>query len=65
VVVGILDTGVLSYHPDLGGSVEGLPGQIYTNWVESGRIARACDDDGNGFIDDVHGWDFVSLAGRA
>ena len=61
VVVGILDTGVLAYHPDLGGSVEGLPGQIYTNWVEAAGVAGV-DDDANGKIDDVHGWDFVNLA---
>ena len=62
VVAGILDTGVLSYHPDLGGSVDGLPGQIYTNWVEAAGVPGV-DDDDNGFIDDVHGWDFVSLSG--
>ncbi|MGH7730624.1 MAG: S8 family serine peptidase, partial [Candidatus Eiseniibacteriota bacterium] len=61
VVVAVLDTGVLPYHPDLGGGVAGLPGQIWTNWVEAAGIAGV-DDDGNGYVDDVHGWDFVTQA---
>lgn len=52
VVVAVLDTGVLPYHPD-------LLGQIWTNWVEAGGAPNV-DDDGNGFKDDIHGWDFVS-----
>jgi hypothetical protein len=61
IVVGVLDTGVVPYHPDLGGTVAGLPGQIWTNWVEAGG-APGVDDDGNGYVDDVHGWDFVTAA---
>lgn len=61
VVVAILDTGVVPYHPDLGGTVAGLPGQIWTNRAEAGGVAGV-DDDGNGFVDDVHGWDFVTGA---
>lgn len=60
VVVAILDTGVLPYHPDLGGSIAGLPGQIWTNWVEADGTPGV-DDDGNGYVDDLHGWDFVHL----
>jgi subtilisin family serine protease len=53
VVVGVIDTGVLLDHPD-------LHDQIWTNFGESGGVPGA-DDDGNGFIDDLHGWDFVAL----
>jgi subtilisin family serine protease len=60
VVVGIIDTGVLPYHPDLGGSVAGVSGQIYTNWAEANGLPGV-DDDGNGYVDDIHGWDFVAL----
>jgi subtilisin family serine protease len=60
IVVAIADSGVLPYHPDLGGTTLGLSGQIWTNWAERGGLAGV-DDDANGYVDDVHGWDFVSL----
>ena len=50
VVVGILDTGVDLGHPDLAARI----------WVNAGEIAgNGIDDDSNGYIDDVHGWDFA------
>jgi hypothetical protein len=58
VVIAILDTGVLPYHPDLGGQVAGRSGQMWVNAAERNGIA-GLDDDGNGWIDDVSGWDFV------
>jgi subtilase family protein len=61
IVVAVLDTGVLPYHPDLGGTVAGLTGQLWSNWAERGGAA-GMDDDRNGFIDDARGWDFVDLA---
>ncbi len=60
IVVAIIDTGVMPYHPDIGGSTPGARGQIWINRAEAeGR--PGVDDDGNGFVDDVWGWDFVSL----
>jgi hypothetical protein len=58
IVVGILDTGVIPYHPDLGGRA-GERGQMYVNWAERAG-APGVDDDGNGYIDDFGGWDFVA-----
>ena len=49
VVVGIIDTGVDYLHEDLADNMWVNPGEIPGNNI---------DDDGNGFIDDVHGWDF-------
>ncbi|GAA4430554.1 S8 family peptidase [Bremerella cremea] len=54
VVVGIIDTGVDYTHPDLVGNIWTNPGEIAGNGI---------DDDGNGFIDDVHGYDFVNNDG--
>ena len=64
VVIAILDTGVLPWHPDLGGTVAGSPGQLWTNTAEANGLPGV-DDDGNGFVDDVRGWDFVALANAA
>ena len=51
VKVAVLDTGMKLDHPDLAGN-------LFTN---SGEIAgNNMDDDGNGFVDDVHGWDFFN-----
>src|SRR6185369_11422957 len=62
VLVAIMDTGVLSAHPDLGGTLPSSSGQIFTNEAEAHGF-DFLDDDDNGYIDDVHGWDFVALNG--
>jgi hypothetical protein len=61
-VVGILDTGCLLYHPDLEGVPPGAGGQFYRNPAEAAGVAGV-DDDGNGYVDDVRGWDFVHITG--
>ena len=60
VVVGIIDTGVDFSHPDLGGSMSTSP-LMWRNPGESGsgRETNGVDDDGNGYVDDWRGWDFV------
>ncbi len=48
-VIAIIDSGVQLDHPDLQSKI----------WVNSGEIPNnGLDDDGNGFVDDVYGWDF-------
>ena len=51
VIAAVTDTGLDMAHPALQGSVWQNPGEIAGNGQ---------DDDGNGFVDDVHGWDFTS-----
>ena len=49
VVVGIIDEGVMTNHPDTEANIWHNPFEIAGNGI---------DDDGNGFVDDVTGWDF-------
>ncbi|HYE01627.1 MAG TPA: S8 family serine peptidase, partial [Phycisphaerales bacterium] len=50
VVIPIIDTGVDLLHPDLAANI----------WVNPGEVpGNNLDDDGNGFVDDVNGWDFT------
>lgn len=49
-VIAIIDTGVDIEHPDLAAN-------IWTNPRES-EGSESEDDDSNGFVDDLHGWDF-------
>lgn len=46
--VGVIDEGVMFTHAD-------LAGQIWNNPFDE---ADGIDNDGNGYIDDIHGWDF-------
>ncbi|MDY6934409.1 MAG: S8 family serine peptidase [Spirochaetota bacterium] len=62
VVIAVIDTGIDWNHPDMDANI----------WINSGEDAWAdpndpnsgngIDDDGNGFIDDYKGWDFVTVS---
>ncbi|MGC4098411.1 MAG: S8 family serine peptidase [Nitrospira sp.] len=49
VIVAVIDSGIAYDHPDLAPNMWTNPGEIPGNGI---------DDDGNGLVDDVHGWDF-------
>jgi subtilisin family serine protease len=54
VVVAVIDDGVDLTHPE-------LRDRAWTNPGEAGALAaNGIDDDGNGYVDDVHGWDFCN-----
>jgi len=50
-VVADIDTGMQSNHPDLAANLYTNPGEVAGDNI---------DNDGNGFIDDVHGWNFLN-----
>jgi hypothetical protein len=71
VLLAIIDTGIEFFHPDLENKVYFNPGEkgmtspgdpCWTGQPEDKRFNN-CDDDGNGFIDDYMGWDFVDRVG--
>ena len=55
VVIAFVDSGVDLAHPELKDKIWTNPGEIPGNEI---------DDDGNGYVDDVHGWDFVNWHGE-
>ncbi len=55
VTVAIIDSGIDLGHPDLAPNLWTNPGEVPGNGV---------DDDGNGYVDDVHGYDFVEGDGN-
>ena len=63
VIVGDLDIGTMYDHGDLGGSNPPGPDDASTNgniWVNTNETpGNGIDDDGNGYVDDIIGWDFV------
>lgn len=50
VVVAVVDEGVKYTHPDLAANI----------WANSGEQQDGKDDDGNGYADDLHGFNFVT-----
>ncbi|MBK6904128.1 MAG: S8 family peptidase [Saprospirales bacterium] len=53
VIVAVIDSGVDSEHEDLKSIM----------WVNAGEIAgNGKDDDNNGYVDDIHGWNFIGGA---
>lgn len=53
VVVAVIDSGCDDLHEDLKDAL----------WVNKGEIpGNGIDDDGNGYVDDVHGWNFLANA---
>lgn len=50
IIVGVIDSGVDYEHEDLKSVMWTNPGEIANNGI---------DDDKNGYIDDIHGWNFI------
>lgn len=59
VKVGIIDTGVDYNHPDLAPNIWTNPGETGLDANGHDKATNGIDDDGDGYIDDVHGWNFA------
>lgn len=55
VYVGVIDEGLQFDHPDLAANIWTNPGEIPGNGI---------DDDGDGYVDDVHGWNALDNNGN-
>lgn len=60
VVVAVIDTGVDYTHEDLVDNLWRNPGETGTDAQGRNKSSNQVDDDANGYVDDVVGWDFVS-----
>lgn len=50
VYIGVIDEGIQFTHPDLDANI----------WTNPFDAADGIDNDGNGYVDDIHGWDFAN-----
>jgi subtilisin family serine protease len=50
IVVAVLDSGIIRNHEDLQANI----------WTNPNETSDSQDNDQNGFVDDIYGWDFVS-----
>ncbi|MBE8162987.1 MAG: S8 family serine peptidase [Bdellovibrionaceae bacterium] len=60
VVVAVIDTGIDTNHVDLKDNLWSNPGEIGLDKNGHSKSFNGIDDDNNGYVDDVHGWDFVN-----
>lgn len=59
ILVALLDTGIDAKHPFLREAMWRHPGETGTDATGRDKASNGVDDDGNGFVDDVDGWNFV------
>lgn len=59
VIVGMMDSGIDTDHPDLADKIWVNPGEdLNGNGIVDDEERNGVDDDGNGYVDDFHGWNF-------
>ncbi len=63
IIIGVIDTGIDFLHPDLKNHIWHNKGEMGTDQNGNDKRTNGIDDDGNGFIDDWQGWDFVDRVG--
>ena len=59
VVVAVIDSGIALDHEDLADNIWTNPGESGKDAAGRDKRSNGVDDDGNGYVDDYRGWDFV------
>ncbi len=62
IVVAVLDSGVDIQHEDLQGKIWQNAGEMGIDLNGTDKATNKIDDDQNGYVDDVHGWNFLGSA---
>ena len=65
IVVAIIDTGIDPNHPDIKEALWQNPGETGKDAQGRDKSTNGIDDDNNGYIDDVYGWDFTTQSAKA
>lgn len=60
ILVAVIDTGLDTHHPALRENLWRNPGETGVDANGRDKATNGVDDDGNGYVDDVHGWNFAS-----
>lgn len=64
VIVGVIDTGVRYTHEDIAANMWINPGETGTDALGRDKRSNGIDDDGNGYVDDVHGINAITGTGN-
>ncbi|MCB0350412.1 MAG: S8 family serine peptidase [Bdellovibrionales bacterium] len=59
IIVAVIDSGVDIAHEDLQGKIWQNPGETGLDASGNDKATNNLDDDNNGYVDDVHGWNFI------
>lgn len=59
ILVAVIDTGLDTHHRVLRENLWTNPGETGVDALGRDKSSNGIDDDGNGYIDDVHGWNFA------
>ena len=60
IIVAVIDTGIDINHPLFKNMLWMNPGEVGLDKTGKSKTHNKIDDDENGFVDDVYGWDFVT-----
>lgn len=60
IIVAVIDTGIDIKHEDLTSNLWKHPGETGKDKNGKDKATNGIDDDGNGYVDDVYGWNFVA-----